>query len=109
MRGEDVRHVQERLIALGHSVGEKGADGVYGSSTFAAIRQFQTERGLPADGIIGAGTLLVLNATVTPTMPPKTVWTAEQVESLTKRVASLKTQIDALGASVSEIMTMMRG
>lgn len=40
--------VQERLTALGFDTG--GADGNVGPKTYAAIKAFQTSRGLPADG-----------------------------------------------------------
>ncbi len=38
MRGDDVRHIQEQLIGLGHSVGRYGADGVFGQNTYEAVK-----------------------------------------------------------------------
>lgn len=44
----DVKSVQQRLAALGHSPGP--IDGVMGPRTRAAIRAYQTANNLPADG-----------------------------------------------------------
>jgi chitosanase len=53
MTGEDVRAVQQALMAAGANL---TADGVFGSQTQAAVRQFQLQQGLAADGIVGPGT-----------------------------------------------------
>jgi lytic murein transglycosylase len=53
--------VQERLAALGHDIGE--ADGIIGSRTRAAIREFQAQAGLPVDGRAGRKVLDALRAT----------------------------------------------
>lgn len=50
--------MQERLSALGHDT--RGADGVIGPLTRAAIRDFQRARGLPPDGYASAGLLSAL-------------------------------------------------
>lgn len=57
MEGEDVRQVQEALIDSGLSVGSAGKDSQYGPSTFAAVKQFQEEKGLFVDGVVGSVTL----------------------------------------------------
>lgn len=53
--GEAVRDIQDRLIALGFGV---GGDPIasFGESTLAAVKAFQTKRGLWADGIVGPDT-----------------------------------------------------
>ncbi|MEG4207740.1 glycoside hydrolase family protein [Microcoleus sp. Pol7_A1] len=53
MQGEDVRQVQEALIAAGINV---SADGVFGKDTDRAVRQFQQQKGLTADGVVGVHT-----------------------------------------------------
>ncbi len=49
MQGEDVRQVQEALIAAEINV---SADGVFGKDTDNAVRQFQQQKGLTADGVV---------------------------------------------------------
>ena len=56
MEGNDVQTLQAALIANGYSCGSAGADGDFGSGTDAALRRFQTQYKLGADGIAGAGT-----------------------------------------------------
>lgn len=59
-RGEDVKLVQGRLVELGHSVGIKGIDGVYGPDTEAAVKAFQSVSRLKADGVVNAATRAAL-------------------------------------------------
>jgi peptidoglycan hydrolase-like protein with peptidoglycan-binding domain len=46
-----VKDLQEALKALGHSPGP--IDGTFGATTEAAVKAFQQERGITADGIVG--------------------------------------------------------
>lgn len=55
-RGEEVRQIQQRLIAIGYDLGQFGADGVFGNKTDLAIRNFQQKSGLVVDGIVGEKT-----------------------------------------------------
>jgi N-acetylmuramoyl-L-alanine amidase len=52
--GDDVLALQQRLQALGFDPGP--ADGWFGSRTETALRAFQRESGLPADGVCGPAT-----------------------------------------------------
>lgn len=54
-RGEPVRDVQDRLSALDHSF-EPDESGVFGEGTLKAVSNFQSQRGLPVDGIVGPET-----------------------------------------------------
>ena len=50
-RGEEVRQVQTKLKSLGLYTGS--VDGIYGTGTQKAVRQFQKNCGLTVDGIAG--------------------------------------------------------
>ncbi len=58
MRGEAVREVQEVLVEAGYDVG--GVDAVFGPGTDEALRQFQRDNGLQADGVVGDETAAAL-------------------------------------------------
>ena len=57
--GESVTLLQQALAQLGYDVGTP--DGVYGPGTAEAVRQFQADTGLDADGVAGPATLAALN------------------------------------------------
>ena len=59
--GAGVKALQEALIQLGKSV-PGGADGSFGPGVEAAVKAFQTEHGLGADGVVERGTLAALDA-----------------------------------------------
>jgi N-acetylmuramoyl-L-alanine amidase len=54
--GDDVRDVQQRLLALQASIDTDELDGRFGPSTEIAVRAFQAERRLPVDGLVGPDT-----------------------------------------------------
>jgi hypothetical protein len=54
LTGDDVREVQARLEQLGYPVG--GVDGVFGPGTAEAVRLFQRDVTLQADGVVGPAT-----------------------------------------------------
>jgi DNA invertase Pin-like site-specific DNA recombinase/peptidoglycan hydrolase-like protein with peptidoglycan-binding domain len=51
-----VRRVQRVLHSRGYSLGRPGVDGRFGPLTDAAVRRFQADSGLMADGIVGPKT-----------------------------------------------------
>lgn len=53
LQGEDVRQVQKALKAAGINL---EPDGFFGNGTDKAVRQFQQQKGLVADGVVGAET-----------------------------------------------------
>ena len=55
MSGDDVRDMQILLNSLGYDCGT--ADGIFGKKTDAAVKAFQEDTGLVADGIAGQQTL----------------------------------------------------
>ena len=56
--GHEVRQIQKKLKDWGYYDG--AVDGIYGSKTFAAVKNFQSKNGLNADGIAGEKTLSAL-------------------------------------------------
>jgi N-acetylmuramoyl-L-alanine amidase len=56
--GDDVAGLQHRLIDMGFDCGR--ADGVFGARTENALREFQRNVGLPADGACGPATFRAL-------------------------------------------------
>ena len=55
-KGAQVKTVQRILKALGYSVGGTGVDGDFGKNTEKAVKAFQADRGITADGIVGKNT-----------------------------------------------------
>ena len=56
--GDEVRKIQQKLSDLGYYKGR--VDGIYGTNTQSAVKSFQRNVGLTADGIVGSATLLYL-------------------------------------------------
>ena len=56
--GADVIAVQQKLKALGFYSGS--VDGVYGTGSIAAVKKFQQQNGLTADGLVGSRTYTAL-------------------------------------------------
>ena len=54
--GNTVKAAQAILEAFGYSCGGYGADGIFGDGTESAVKRFQRNNGLSADGIIGPDT-----------------------------------------------------
>ncbi|MDH6565714.1 peptidoglycan hydrolase-like protein with peptidoglycan-binding domain [Streptomyces sp. SAI-117] len=50
------------LTERGYSVGNTGVDGEFGSGTESAVRAFQDERGLNADGVVAHDTWVALRS-----------------------------------------------
>ena len=87
MSGDQVKQMQDRLIALGY-LSPGSADGYYGTATAEAVYAFQKANGLVRDGIAGQKTLNKLfsasaaTATPAPTATPSvTVAPATQAPS----------------------------
>ncbi|MFA5890603.1 MAG: peptidoglycan-binding protein [Actinomycetota bacterium] len=58
LRGDDVRELQDRLATLGFDVGR--IDGIFGLGTQKAVREFQSNYGIPDDGIVADATIRAL-------------------------------------------------
>ena len=53
-QGNITKLLQEKLVSLGYST--NGIDGIFGSGTYSAVKAFQANNGLSADGIVGQNT-----------------------------------------------------
>ena len=61
-QGLPVKRLQQGLLDLGRSVGPKGADGIFGPDTGAAVTAYKTDKGLtPNDPVVGPGTAKALD------------------------------------------------
>jgi hypothetical protein len=60
-KGSGVKAVQAKLIKLGYYLGGSGADGIFGTLTEKAVRDFQTDAGITVDGIVGPQTEAALD------------------------------------------------
>ena len=115
--GSDVKALQETLISLGFDCGKYGADGDFGKATFAALKAYQTARGLEADGIAGDLTKAALLAEVieaseehqaagaTETAQIKPVTQAVYNLSITGDKAKLEAIQAIYGGIISEVVT----
>lgn len=59
-KGEEVKELQKELISLGYPLPKYGADGDFGKETETAVKAFQTDNGLKADGVVGEKTYAAL-------------------------------------------------
>ena len=55
-KGDDVKELQKKLMSLGYKLPRYGADGDFGTETDKYVRQFQVDKKLKADGIVGKNT-----------------------------------------------------
>ncbi|MBQ1279169.1 MAG: peptidoglycan-binding protein [Clostridia bacterium] len=58
MEGPHVEMLQLALLRAGYNIkgANKGIDGIFGSSTLSAVKEFQKDNALATDGIVGAAT-----------------------------------------------------
>ena len=59
-KGDAVVQLQNELVRRGYDIGPCGVDGDYGRATEAAVKNFQRDNGLAADGICGPMTYAAL-------------------------------------------------
>ena len=61
-KGDAVIQLQTELVRRGYDIGPCGVDGDYGRATEAAVKSFQRDNGLAADGICGPKTYAALES-----------------------------------------------
>lgn len=106
----DTLDIQHRLLALGFDPGP--LDGIPGRLTTAAIKLFQIQKGLRADGIAGPVTLAALNVAGGPAHPPldTTTITPPWIENLRRYIGlqevrdnkKLEDYLDSDGSTVGD-------
>ena len=99
MTGEDVTWVQHRLDELGYSL---QITNIYDDATFSAVKSFQSQNGLDADGLAGAQTFAVLkseNARRAGAQP--LTYAALRIDQSGDGVRKLQNDLKALGYPVT--------
>ena len=94
-KGEYVLVLQAALKNRGYDIGSSGVDGVFGKATEAAVKAFQKDNGLKADGICGPLTWQALDVTPAPVLYTVTIpnLTASLADELLKKYpGSTKTE-----------------
>ena len=61
MSGDDVKELQQLLIAYGFRCDMGEPDGTFGNATDGAVRMYQDARGLKVDGVVGKNTWAALD------------------------------------------------
>lgn len=79
-RGDDVADIQRRLGSLGFDAG--WVDGIFGPDTEQAVREFQGNAGLVADGVVGFDTVAALDRVAMRQAGQKTVAAVRERERL---------------------------
>jgi N-acetylmuramoyl-L-alanine amidase len=92
-RGDDVRELQRMLNALGFDAGKQ--DGIFGSKTARAVREFQRNVAAKADGIVGLATVRSLEG-MRPTLHGPSRAVVREAETASRMGASLVGSIIAV-------------
>jgi N-acetylmuramoyl-L-alanine amidase len=98
LRGDDVAELQGRLARLGFDCGR--VDGILGPLTARAVAEFQTNCGLPADGICGHDTVRTLERVMGQTGSGPgiaTVRERERLRSAPNMVSKLRVVVGQFG------------
>ena len=103
-KGEEVKTLQQVLLAKGYDLGKFGADGSFGAATEAAVKAFQTASNLKADGIAGRNTVTALGLIWGDSAPDyKALY-----EKLKAEAASQGAELVKLQAAYEELAADMR-
>lgn len=80
--GSQVRTLQTKLNRWGYDCGS--VDGIFGSKTQTAVKQFQKNNGLVADGIVGAKTAQALGMTLSSSNSSNSSYNSSDIYLLAK-------------------------
>ena len=99
MTGGDVTWVQNRLIALGYTL---TLTNLYDDATFSAVKAFQTQNGLTADGLAGAQTFSILKSdSARKAGDAKLSYATLRIDDSGDGVRQIQTDLKALGYPVT--------
>ena len=99
--GTAVTNLQYALYELGYYDGK--INGIYGSTTKDAVRQFQINNGLSVDGVAGSSTLKVLySGSAASVSAPTTTYTTLRYGDKGDEVVQLQDALFGLGYMVTE-------
>jgi len=108
MRGMDVENLQSMLADLGYFPG--GADGSFGNLTKNAVVQFQSDKGLIADGVVGELTWEAFDVPVAaPKRDPATVADLRVKDSGTIRDADMGQVLTTAGVGSFGLSNLFSG
>ena len=95
MRGDDVAEVQRRLNSLGFDAGK--VDGNFGPDTLAAVLDFQSNRRMAEDGIVGRKVVAELDLMARATAKPgrEAVRERQWLAALPTHIAGQRIYVDA--------------
>ena len=82
--GEEVKEIQTKLKNWGYYSGE--IDGIFGSKTLQAVKDFQSNNGLTVDGIVGEQTLAALGMSSSSTVSTSSSSNSSNLNLLSKLV-----------------------
>ena len=92
-RGTEVIAWQTNLNTQGYGL---VVDGIFGSKTEAATKDFQAKYGLAADGIVGKQTLAKMTSILNPAPPPPVVDYKAELDKAIAKINSLNVEIQNL-------------
>ena len=99
MTGADVTWVQHRLQDLGYTV---NVTNVYDDATFNAVKAFQTQNGLTADGLAGSQTFAILKSdSARKAGDAKLTYSTLRIDHSGDGVRQVQTDLKALGYNVT--------
>ena len=109
-KGEEVKQLQQALNASGIGVNLK-VDGIFGPATEAAVRAYQTSKGIKSDGIVGQQTIATLGGTPNASLSPVNQTITESINNDSQQKAlydgltpELKSAFDALTMQISSLV-----